>query len=154
MGSNHAANPVKLFIGVPTVEGMRLEERLEEKLISEYGPSDHRMILVPSDGTIHRVFLSFDRLIEIGNFPQIRERSQSIEKEFSSELVMGFVDNRRVVVRPASGGDEDVIHFKNGGIQFLPQTHSDYMTDKSQKFFLSMRKTYRALRRSMCLLQR
>ena len=70
MGSNHATNPVKLFIDVLTVEDVRLEERLEERLISEYGPLDHRMILIPSDRTIHRVFFSFDRLIEIGTLPK------------------------------------------------------------------------------------
>ena len=150
MGSNHAASPVKLFIVVQTVEDVRLEERLEEKLISEYGPLDHRMILIPSDGTIHRVFLSFDRLIEIGSLPIVREQSKTKGSEFSSKMVVGFVDNRRVAV----GLDEDVIHFKNGGIHFLAETRRDYMTDKSQEFFLSMRKTYRAQLRSMCLLRR
>jgi hypothetical protein len=150
MGLNHAASPVKLFIVVQRAEDVRLEERLEEKLISEYGPLDHRMILIPSDGTIHRVFLSFDRLIEIGSLPTVRELLQTMEIEFSSKMVVGFVDNRRVAVGP----DEDVIHFKNGGIHFLAETPPDYMMDKSQEFFLSLRKTYRAQLRSMCLLRR
>ena len=154
MGSNHAANPVKLFIGVLTVKDVRLEERLEERLISEYGPSDHRMILIPSDRTIHRVFLSFDRLIEIGNLPKIRELTQSTEKEFSATVVIGYVDNRRVAVAEAAGTDEyeKVMEFKDGGIQFL--SHPDYLTDESHEFFISMRKTYRAQLRSMCLLRK
>lgn len=150
MGSNRTANPVKLFIAVRTVDDVRLEERLEERLISEYGPSDHRLSLNPSDGTIHRVFLSFDRLIEIGSLPTVRELSQTMESEFSSKMVVGLVDNRRVAVGP----DEDMIHFKTGGIHFLAETPPDYMTDKSQEFFLSLRKTYRAQLRSMCLLRR
>jgi hypothetical protein len=157
MNSNHATNPVKLFIDVlAMLEDVGLEERLEEKLFSEYGPSDHRMILIPSDKTIHRVFLSFDRLIEIGSFPQLRKLSHSMEREFSSKIVMGFVDNRRVVVGSASGSgaDEDMIQFNNGRITFLPRTDPEYRTDQSVEFFLSVRKTYRAQRRSMCLLRR
>jgi hypothetical protein len=102
------------------------------------------------------VFLSFDRLIEIGYFPKLRELSQSIEREFPTRIVLGFVDNRRVAVGSASGSsaDEDVIQFNNGRILLHSPTHRDYMTDKSQEFFLSMRKTYRAQRRAMCLLQR
>ena len=156
MGSNHANNPVKLFIDVLTMEDVRLEERLEERLISEYGPSDHRMILIPSDRTIHRVFFSFDRLIEPGTLPKIRELSQSMEMEFSSKMAVGFVDNRRVAVVSAMGmgNFEDVIQFKDGGVAFFPVTHPDYMSDMSQEFFLSIRKTYRAQLRSMCLLRR
>jgi hypothetical protein len=156
MGSNRTANPVKLFIDVRTVDDVRLEERLEERLISEYGPSDHRLSLNPSDGTIHRVFLSFDRLIETGSLPKIRELALSSAMEFSAKLVVGCVDNRRVGVVSAMGmgNFEDVIQFKDGGVAFFPVTHPDYMSDMSQEFFLSIRKTYRAQLRSMCLLRR
>jgi hypothetical protein len=155
MGSNHTANPVKLFIVVLNVKDVRLEERLEERFISNYGASDHRMILIPSDRTIHRVFLSFDRLIETGNLPKIRELSQSMEKEFSATVVMGYVDNRRVAVAETAGTGayENVMEFKDGGIQHLSRKHPDYLSDESHEFFLSMRKTYRAQLRSMCLLE-
>jgi len=156
MGSNHASNPVKLFIDVLTVEDVRLEELLEERLISEYGPPDHRMILISSDRSFYREFLSFDRLIEIGTLPKIRERSQSMEMEFSLKMAVGFVDNRRVAVgqTPESNTDEDVIQFKNGGILFLPRAHPDYRTDDSQEFFRAMRTSYRAQLRSMCRLRK
>src|SRR3954471_5065248 len=99
MNSNHATNPVKLFIDVlAMLEDVGLEERLEEKLFSEYGPSDHRMILIPSGKTIHRVFFSFDRLIEIGDFPKASTWFESTAREFSSKIMVGFVDNRRVVL--------------------------------------------------------
>jgi hypothetical protein len=156
MGSNHATNPVKLFIDVLTMEDVRLEERLEERLISEYGQSDHRMILIPSHRTIHRVFFSFDRLIELGTLPKIRELSQSMEMEFSSKMAVGFVDNRRVAVghTPESDADEEIIQFKNGGILILPRAHPDYRTDNSQEFFRAMRKSFRAQLRSVCRLRR
>src|SRR4051812_23252242 len=96
MSSNRAANPVKLFIDVLAMEDVGLEERLEEKLFSEYGPSDHRMILIPSGKTIHRVFLSFDQLIEIGDFPKARTWFESTAREFSSQIMAGVVEKRRV----------------------------------------------------------
>src|SRR5262252_4159606 len=115
--------PAKLFIGILKVKDAHLKERLEEKLISDLGPSDHRMILVPSDGTIHRVFLSFDRLIETENVQKIREMSKSFEQEFSAKLAVGYVNNRRVVEGKAADRDapEEVMQFKNGGIQFHPE---------------------------------
>ncbi len=152
MSSNRAANPVKLFIGVLALEDVRLEEQLEERLISEFGPSDHRLSLIPTDGTIHRVFLSFDRLIETGSLPKIRDLSQSIAKEFSAKLDVGLVDNRRVAAGTDDG--EDVIQFKDGEIHFFPWTHPGYRSDLSRNFFLSMRKTYRSQLRTMCLLRR
>lgn len=155
MSSKHAI-PVKLFIGILKVKDVQLRERLEEKLTSDFGPSDHRMILVPSDDTIHRVFLSFDRLIETGNISKIRDLSQSVEKEFSANLVVGYVDNRRVVAGEASGTSkfEEVIQFKDGGIQFLSEPHPDYLSGWSENFFLQLRNTYRAQLRSMCLLRK
>jgi hypothetical protein len=150
------AMPAKLFIRILKVKDVHLKERLEKKLISDLGPSDHRMILVPSDGTIHSVFLSFDRLIETENVPTIREILQSFEKEYSAKLVVGYVDNRRVVVWKAADKDdsEEVIQFKDGGIQFLPKAHFDFRHETAQEFFLSMRKIYRAQLRSMCLLRK
>ena len=156
MGSNRATNPVKLFIDVLTVEDVRLEEQLEERLISEYGPPDHRMILISSDRSIYREFLSFDRLIEIGTLPKIRELSQSMEMEFSLKMAVGFVDNRRVAVghTPESNADEEVIQFKSGGILILPRAHPDYRTGDSQEFFRAMRTSYRVQLRSMCRLRK
>src|SRR5678815_4215605 len=95
MSSNRAI-PAKLFIGILKVKDLHLKEQLEERLTSDFGPSDHRMILVPSDGTIHRVFFSFDRLVATEDLPKIRELSRSIDQEFSSTMLVGFVDNRRV----------------------------------------------------------
>jgi hypothetical protein len=155
MSSNRAI-PVKLFIGILKVKNVHLTEPLEERLTSDFGPSDHRMILVPSDGTIHRVFLSFDRLIETESLPKIRDLTPSIEKEFSAELIVGYVDNRRIVVGEAAGtgGSENGIPFKDGGIQFPSEPLPDYLSGTSQEFFLSMRKTYRAQMRSICLLRK
>jgi hypothetical protein len=152
MSSNRATKPVKLFIGVLAMKDWSLEERLEERLISEFGLADHRLSLIPSEESIHRVLLSFDRLTETEGLEKIRKISNSIEEEFSAKLDVGFVDNRRAAL--ASGNGEDVIHFIEGGVQVLPWTHPGCLCDKSQDFFLTMRKTYRSQLRSMCLLRR
>ena len=143
-------------MSVLALEDVRLEERLEERLISEFGLSDHRLSLIPTDSTIHCVFLSFDRLIDPGSLPNIRDLSQSIAKEFSAKLDMGFVDNRRVAAGTVVGKEEgeDVIQFKDGEIHFFPWTPPAYRSDLSRNFFLSMRKKYRSQLRTMCLLRR
>jgi len=150
MGSNRKAKPVKLFIAVLKVPSSNLEERLEEELISEFGPTDHRLSLISSDETIHCVFLSFDRLTDEESLSKIRELCNSFEEEFSAQLDAGFLDNRRAAVGTTDG---DLLQFKDGGIQFFPRTHSVYKSGKSEEFFLLMRKSFRAQLRSMCLLR-
>ena len=130
----------------------RHEDRLEKKLISEFGSSDHRQSLIPSDESIHRVLFSFDHLIETGDLERIRAITQSIEEEFSAKLDVGFLDNRRVVL--STKADEEVIQFRDGAIQVLAWPHPGRLCDKSSDFFLTMRKIYRSQLRSMCLLRR
>jgi hypothetical protein len=148
--SSKRATPVKLFIGILIVKDVHLKERLEERLTSDFGPSDHRMILVPSNGTIHRVFLSFDRLVETESIPKIKGLCRSAEKEFSAKLIVGFVDNRRVV----EGENEEVLSFKHGGMHLRSEPNPDYLSESLQDFFLFMRKTYRTQLRTMCLLRK
>jgi hypothetical protein len=145
-------NPVKLFIGVRAMRNWQLEDRLEERLNSEFGLSDHRQSLIPSDESIHRVLISFDRLIETGDLERIRMTSESIEQEYSSKLDAGFLDNRRVSL--AANSDVAVIHFKDGGIQVLTWPYPGTLCDEASDFFLTMRKTYRSQLRTMCLLRR
>jgi hypothetical protein len=152
MGSVRAMNPVKLFIGVLAMEDWQLEDRLEERVISEFGALDHRQSLIPSDESIHRVLISFDRLIETGDLERIRQISTSIEAEYSAKLDVGLLDNRSVSL--AADPDVDVIQFKDGGIQVLPWPHPGRICGKSSDFFRTMRKTYRSQLRTMCLLRR
>ena len=152
MDSNRQAKPVKLFIVVLKAENSHLEERLEEKLISEFGPTDHRVSLISSDNTIHRVFLSFERLTDEESLPKVREFCKSIEEEFSSQMDTGFLDNRRATF--GTGDGDELFQFKDGGIHYFSGTHSAYRSDKSQEFFLLMRKSFRAQLRSQCLLRK
>jgi hypothetical protein len=161
-------SPVKLFIEIRESgadQTPHADERLIGHLTSEYGSVDHRMSLIPTDGTIHRVFLSFERLIEISGVAEIGQQARSIEEKFSVEIHMGFLDNRHAVVadtgsnfeRSQSGEStlgESVIEFKNGGIHFFEATPPGYRSSECQEFFSAMRKTYRGQLRSMCLLRR
>ena len=145
-------NPVKLFIGVLAMNEWPYEDRLQERLISEFGSSDHRQSLIPSDESIHRVLISFDRLVETEDRERIRTISKSIEESCSAKLDVGFLDNRRVVL--STKPDEEVIQFRDGGIQVLAWPHAGRLCDKSSDFFLTMRMIYRRQLRTMCLLRR
>ena len=92
MGLVRRMKPVKLFIAMLALEDAHVAERIEVRLVSELGPSDHRISLIPSDSSIHRVLLSFDRLIAIDMLAKIRDRIQPIGLEFSTRLEVGFLD--------------------------------------------------------------
>ena len=149
MGAMRGFNPVKLFVGVVPLS--------EERLTSEYGPIDHRSSLIPTDGAIHRVFFSFERLVETSQLSNV--------KRFPAAVHIGFVDNRRAVVARTTNDShrfelgnnvfgEETLQFKNGGVQSLPWTPIDFQSDACHQFFLIMRKLYRDQLRSMCLLRR
>jgi len=130
----------------------QLEDRLGERVLSEFGISDHRQSLIPSDESIHRVLFSFERLIETADLERIRKLCSSIEEEYSAKLDAGFLDNRRASL--ATNLDADVIQFKDGGIQVLPWPHPGRVCKQTSNFFLTMRKIYRGQLRTMCLLKR
>jgi len=151
MSSNRGTKPVKLFISI-TVSQSGVISQLEDDLILEFGPADHRVSLIPTGGSIHRVFLSFDRLIEVESLVKFRDlftTIPSIKEKHSVKLIAGTVDNRRVATETM-----DVGHFKDGGLQTGSTTPSELQSVEAREFFLAMRKTYRAQLRSICLLRR
>ena len=113
---------VKLFARVPVSE--------ESHRISEFGPVDHRSSLIPTEESIQRVFLSFERLVERG------------------ENLEGFLDNRRVVWHGT-----DVILFRSTGIEVLPDAPEICRSAAVQEFFITMHRIYRNQLRSMCQLR-
>src|SRR5438046_971424 len=125
--------PVKLFVNVLKVEP------LEERLVHQFGPVDLRSSVAPIAGTIHRVFLSFERLVQSDSLADFIQHAASIEKEYPTPLDVGFLDNRRVVValkknaahRSDLGNNifgEEVIQFKSGEIHFLPWTEAVFQS--------------------------
>jgi len=123
--------------------------RVEERLISEYGVTDHRSSVIPLEGSIHRRLLSFERLIETGRLPEIRQFTEGIDGEFTVTTEAGHLENSKVVM-----GSADLLHFKNGGVQYLPWAPRDYQSNIGQDFFLTVRRIYRDQLRTMCLLRR
>jgi len=99
-------------------------------VISEFGPVDHRSSLIRTEESIHPVFLSFERLVERGEFE-------------------GFLDNRRVVWHGT-----DVILFRSTGIEVLPEAPEICSSEAVQDFFIAMHRIYRSQLRSMCQLRR
>ena len=144
---------LNLFFAVP----------YSERLVLHFGSVDHHSSLFPFEGKLHRVFLSFERLVNFNLLPAIQANVESIENEFQIALRVGFLDNRRVVLALKQNAahrfeleknifGEEEIQFKNGGADFLPWTQTDFQSETSQDFFLTMRKLYRGQLRSMCLI--
>jgi hypothetical protein len=168
-GSIQKIHRVKFFIGLRAPEGdsiPRVKDRLEERLTSEYGPTDHRSSVIPLSGTIHRVLYSFEALIDAGRLEEMQAHADRIEKELSISLETGFLENHRVVrmMRKNSSQAIDVgyniygevfIQFKNGMIEFPSSSiHTDDESGLCQDFFMTMRTLFRSQLRSMCLLRR
>ncbi len=183
MGSIRAFNPVKLFVGVLVSEAA-LIPRVEQRLESDYGPVDYRSEALPFNFThyyraetgnrIQRLFLSFERLIQGDQLPQIKRRTNEFEEEFTAagsgvkrpvNLDPGYLENSKVVLastknffhRMYLGGGifgEVTMHFRNNSFQFFPWTYPDYQSAEYQKFFLGLRHVYRGQLRSVCLINR
>jgi hypothetical protein len=183
MGAIRPFNPVKLFIGV-LVSHTKLIPEVETRLVSLYGPVDHRSDVLPFDFTdyyeaemgdlIDRVFFSFERLIEADRLPEIKRRTNEMEAEVAPllqavkrpvNLDPGYIEHAKVVLastknfyhRIYAGGGifaEVTMHFKNNTYQFFPWTYPDYQSRDYQEFFLKVRQIYRAQLRTMCIISR
>src|SRR4030095_14812774 len=88
MGSIRNFNPVKLFVGV-LVSNENLIAGVESELSATYGAVDYRSPVLPFTYTdyyrqetgdkILRVFLSFERLIEADQLPEIKRFTNDLE---------------------------------------------------------------------------
>jgi len=182
MGSIRNFNPVKLFVGILVSTGDLIAE-VETRLCSQYGPVDYRSPVLPFTFTdyyreetgddIHRLFLSFERLIEADSLPEIKHHTNALEAEFAAgsagvkrpvNLDPGYIEHAKVILASTknfyhrmylSGGifGEVTMHFRNGAYEFFPWTYPDYKSAEYQTFFRELRALYRGQLRSMCLLK-
>jgi hypothetical protein len=182
MGSIRNFNPVKLFVGV-LVSSESLLDSVEAQLAAKYGPVDYRSPVLPFTFTdyyrhetgddIHRLFLSFERLIEADTLPEIKRHTNTLETEFAAgnaavkrpvNLDPGYLEHAKVILastknfyhRMYLGGGifgEVTMHFRNGTFEFFPWTYPDYKSAEYQAFFLELRGIYRRQLRAMCLLR-
>ena len=182
MGSIRAFNPVKLFLGV-LVSGQDLVSSVESLLCSEFGPVDHRSPVIPftftnyyrkeTGDSILRVFLSFERLIEGDQLPDIKHQTNAMEETFKAadtnvtrpvNLDPGYIEHAKVILASTKNFyhrmylargifGQVTMHFRNGTYEFFPWTYPDYKSAEYQKFFLELRDLYRQQLRSMCLLK-
>jgi hypothetical protein len=182
MGSIRAFNPVKLFVGVLASEPQLLAE-VESRLSTGFGGIDLQSSVIPFTFTdyyrretgdrIVRTFFAFERLIEAGRLPEIKQWTNAIEAEFSAvrseiarpvNLDPGYVEHSKVILastknfyhRMYLGGGifgEVTMHFRNNAWEFFPWTYPDYRSEEYGKFFLSLRQRYRAQLKSMCLIR-
>jgi hypothetical protein len=173
-------NFVKLFIGV-LVSHAKLIPELEHRLVTVYGPIDHRSPVIPFDFTdyyetemgdiIDRIIFSFERLIEADQLPEIKRQTNRLEEELAPmyervkrpvNLDPGYIEQAKVILASTKNFyhriylgqgifGEVTMHFKNNTYQFFPWTYPDYQSRDYQEFFLKMRHVYRAQLRTMCL---
>ena len=183
MGAIRQSTPVKLFIGVLAANGKFISQ-VEQRLAAAYGAIDHRSEVIPFDFTdyyepemgdlIDRVFVSFERLIEADQLPEIKRQTNELEQEMAPlletvkrpvNLDPGYIEQAKVVLastknfyhRTYLGGGifgEVTMHFKNNTYQFFPWTYPDYQSKDYQDFFLRVRQILRSQLRTMCIVTR
>ena len=182
MGSIRPFNPVKLFVGVLAAQENLVAEA-ESQLSSHYGPVDQRSPVIPFTFTdyyrretgdnILRAFLSFERLIEADQLPEIKLQTNALEETFAGEkatvkrpvnLDPGYLEHAKVILASTKNFyhrmylgrgifGEVTMHFRNNSWEFFPWTYPDYKSPEYQAFFLELRSRYREQLRSMCLLK-
>jgi len=128
--------PVKLFVILEDADVQRVERLLE----SNFGPIDQRTSLIPNDWK----FLSFDRLIDLEEYPNCVSRLETI----AAGSRAGFLQNHRVVVE-----NEELIYFKNGKIESSAKPDSELTSPAALQFFAELRIQFRQQLRTMCLLR-
>lgn len=124
--------------------------------------------------TIDRMFLSFERLIEADQLPEIKRQTNQLEQEMAPLLPIvkrpvnldpGYIEHAKVILASTKnfyhrihlGGGifgEVTMHFKNNTYHFFPWTYPDYQSRDYQEFFLRIRQIYRSQLRTMCILNR
>src|SRR6187455_863133 len=116
MGAIRNLIPVKLFVGV-LVSDAKFIADIEARLADAYGPVDHRSPIIPFTFTsyyakemgqsIDRQFLSFERLIEPDQLPEIKRQTNRIEQDMAPlqdsvkrpvNLDPGYLEQAKVIL--------------------------------------------------------
>jgi uncharacterized protein DUF4416 len=180
MGTIRNLIPVQLFVGVLVSDAKSISE-IETRLAAAYGPIDYRSPIIPFTFTsyyakemgqsIDRLFLSFERLIEPDQLPEIKRQTNGIEQEIAQlqkvvkrpvNLDPGYLEQAKVILASTKNfyhriylGEgifgEVTMHFKNNAYEFFPWTYPDYQSKAYQEFFLKLREIYRSKLRTMCI---
>ncbi len=130
-----------MILGVSKDSGKDFASEDVEKLLeSNFGPVDHRISLSPND----RMFLSFDRLVDLGEFPGCSSRLAKI----AAGSRAGFLQNHRVVLAA-----EELAQFKNGQVELPPNPDPEFTSQTALNFFSEVRTKFRQQLRAMCLLR-
>jgi len=181
MGTIRSFNPVKCFAGI-LVSDLRLIIAVRDRLVESYGPIDHESRVIRFDFTdyyvaemgpnIHRIFFSFERLIEADELSAIKHQTNLLEQSFTPIAVRrpvnidpGYLENAKVVLASTKNFyhriyltrgifAEVTMHFRNNAFQFFQWTYPDYQSPEYQEFFIQLRQLYRSQLRTMCLLNR
>lgn len=166
---------VKLIFGL-LVTSESVRSQCLERLIADFGPLDRQSSVEPftftdyycdeMGRTIHRQYLSAERLVDMGDLPAIKNKTNKIEIEMArvdetgqrrrqANIDPGYVTQSKMVLATtkdyvhrvylADGIFAEVTLFyrRPNGFQPYPWTYPDYARPEVCQFFDDVRKIYR-----------
>lgn len=164
---------VKLICGIISSDD-RLFQRAEERLAALYGAVDSRSPHFDFDLTdyyetemgkaLKRGFIGFDRLIDPAGLSEIKIRTNALEKEIQREsgedrrivnLDPGYITQAALIMATAKDFSHRIplqngiyghleFLFTRTGIRRLDWTYPDFANEGYQRYFVELRKRYRA----------
>lgn len=179
MGKPRITLPVKLVCGLLGGDPDLLR-RARQLLIRRYGATDHESELIPFTFTdyyraemgenLHRLFLSFERLIQPAALAEIKLETNALEQEFADagvdpeiarpvNLDPGYLDLGKLVLATTKDRShrifigsrifaEVTLHRVNDAWHTWPWTYPDYATPEYHAFFeVARTKLHEARRR-------
>ena len=167
--------PAKLIFGIlVTSEQVRLE--CIDRLVAEFGRLDHQSRVEPftftdyycdeMGDTIYRQYLSAERLIDMGELPAVKHRTNQLEVEMAkvdgigrrrrqanidpgyvtqSKLVLATTKDysHRIYVADGIFAEVTLCYRRPDGFQAFPWSYPDYARQEVYSFFNAVRDTYR-----------
>ena len=179
MGTLRSGHTAKLFASSLVADRCLLPE-IERRLVEAFGPIDHRSDVLRFDGTdyyaremgktIDRVFFSFKDLIEAGELPTAKRRTNVLEEEYRDastggrriNIDPGYLEQVKVVLASTKNFyhriylgqgvfGEATMHYRGKAYQFFPWTYPDYKSKDCLRFFLKVRELYRLQLKQQCV---
>ncbi len=173
LGKVRKPNDVKLIIG-QIVTDDSIFPKTKDELQSLFGPLDMESDIFPFDFTdyytekmgenLKRRFLSHEGLIDPGKLPEIKLKTNELEKELAQKLDFelprpvnldpGYIGMSKLVLATTKNYShriylkegiyaEVTLQYKDGSFQPFSWTYPDYRTEDYRNFFDRVRKRYK-----------
>lgn len=170
MGSVHSVQPVKLFASLLAADLTLLQET-QAALASALGPIDYESDPLPFDHTayyepefganLQRVIVTFQRLVDPGDLPAIKRRTNEIEQTSARDgkrrvnIDPGYVALGKMVLATTKDHahrlylgqgiyGEGTLVYQRGAFRPWPWSYPDYASERYCTLFLEIRARYKA----------